>query len=166
MTGGKRPKTGAQARAQRRAPKTAVRQARQGRVPTADSRMVPGRDDQMLRLSMRYADSEHWCLWADPGGAAEVLKFLRDIAGTTWNELRTHRTGNRNGHKKHHSQSFDSVCDTARRRVQDAGHHEIFEELFRFRLSGQKRLWGFERQGTFYILWWDPEHEVYPTERE
>lgn len=121
----------------------------------------------MLKFSMQHADPEYCCPWADPAGAAEVLKFLKDIAGSTWNEIRSHRTGGRRGgHRKHHEQPFDSVCSEAFRRLQDARHDEVFEELFRFRLGAKQRLWGFERKGTFYVLWWDPEHQVYPTERD
>lgn len=124
----------------------------------------------MLKFSMQHADPEYCCPWADPAGAAEVLKFLKDIAGSTWNEIRSQRTGGhargRNGHRKHHEQPFDSVCAEAQSRLRDARHEAAFDELFRFRLAGPKRLWGFERAGTFYVLWWDPEHQVYPTERD
>ena len=42
---------------------------------------------------------------------------------------------------------------------------EIFgDQIFRFRVSGQKRLWGFRRDRTFHVVWWDPDHKVYPTE--
>jgi hypothetical protein len=44
--------------------------------------------------------------------------------------------------------------------------NEIFEDdMFRFRLAGEKRLWGFRVGNVFYVLWWDASHRVYPTER-
>lgn len=36
--------------------------------------------------------------------------------------------------------------------------------IFRFRLSGEKRLWGFRKGATFHAVLWDPEHKVFPTE--
>jgi hypothetical protein len=40
------------------------------------------------------------------------------------------------------------------------------DDVYRFRLSGERRLWGLRRQDTFYAIWWDPKHQVYPTEPE
>ncbi|MDK8636685.1 hypothetical protein QP866_02440 [Corynebacterium imitans] len=38
----------------------------------------------------------------------------------------------------------------------------VEERLFRFRLSGEARLWGFRSGALFRILWYDPEHQVSP----
>jgi len=38
------------------------------------------------------------------------------------------------------------------------------EELFRFRLGNLPRLWGFRIVNEFYLLWYDPKHEIYPIE--
>jgi len=38
------------------------------------------------------------------------------------------------------------------------------DEMFRFRLGGTARLWGFRANRTFHVVWWDPLHKVYPTE--
>ena len=52
----------------------------------------------------------------------------------------------------------------AQKRLTDLHLDETFEDLFRFRVGGKKRLWGFEVDGVFHVLWWDAEHQVYPTE--
>ena len=39
------------------------------------------------------------------------------------------------------------------------------DELFHFRLSGKERLWGFRNSNYFYIIWWDPYHEICPTNK-
>ena len=39
------------------------------------------------------------------------------------------------------------------------------DELFHFILSGEKRLWGFRESNYFYIIWWDPYHEICPTNK-
>jgi hypothetical protein len=36
--------------------------------------------------------------------------------------------------------------------------------MFRFRLGGKARLWGFRSERIFHVVWWDPDHRVYPTE--
>jgi len=38
------------------------------------------------------------------------------------------------------------------------------ESIFRFRLSNMRRLWGFRVVNQFQILWYDPEHNIYPTD--
>lgn len=37
-----------------------------------------------------------------------------------------------------------------------------FDEMFRFRLGNLERLWGVIRDGVFYAIWWDPNHQVCP----
>lgn len=37
------------------------------------------------------------------------------------------------------------------------------DALWELRLSGKRRLWGMRLQHVFYLLWWDPEHEVCPS---
>ncbi|MDQ1010386.1 hypothetical protein QFZ82_004871 [Streptomyces sp. V4I23] len=35
-------------------------------------------------------------------------------------------------------------------------------EIQRLRFTGKQRLYGF-LVGNVFVLWWDPEHEVYPS---
>ena len=63
------------------------------------------------------------------------------------------------------------VCDTDSVTSGFAGERGYRSEvprkpsrLFARALSGTKRLWGFRKDGVFYVLWWDPDHTVYPTE--
>lgn len=36
-------------------------------------------------------------------------------------------------------------------------------EIVRLRCGNKPRLYGFLREHVFHILWWDPEHQVWPT---
>ncbi|RZK75279.1 MAG: hypothetical protein EOP28_00325 [Rhodococcus sp. (in: high G+C Gram-positive bacteria)] len=40
-------------------------------------------------------------------------------------------------------------------------------EIARLRISGKRRLYGFLHDGgpDFYALWWDPEHEIWPSRK-
>jgi hypothetical protein len=38
--------------------------------------------------------------------------------------------------------------------------------MFRFRLAGERRLWGYRVGRTFHVVWWDWDHKVYPTEKK
>lgn len=35
--------------------------------------------------------------------------------------------------------------------------------ISRIRFGGKARLFGFLRGNTFYALWWDPKHEIWPS---
>jgi hypothetical protein len=40
------------------------------------------------------------------------------------------------------------------------------DQLFSLRLSGTRRLWGLREDSTFFVVWWDPHHRVYPVEKK
>lgn len=122
------------------------------------------RDHPVFSFLWADARGEAPCLF-DPGpDAQELVSFLCEMNRLTWNEIRAQMAG---GHKKHHDHPIDRLnarVRTALSRRPDL--EEILDsDLFRFRLSGRKRLWGFVQEQTFYVLWWDPLHRVYPTER-
>jgi len=119
-------------------------------------------------FSFQYADRTYVGKWPWPTGdeSGELLEFLCEIGRLTWNEIRAQTTGGRDRHRKHHEMGFDSVCREAGERISLLGHDEVFEELFRFRLAGRKRLWGYINGPVFYVLWWDAAHAVYPTDRD
>jgi hypothetical protein len=94
--------------------------------------------------------------------AQQLLEFLFEMGRLSWNEIRQQRAG---AHKRHHSQPTSSLCKEARDRITDLEYDDIAEGMFRFRLAGTRRLWGFETgDGVFHVIWWDPDHQVYPTE--
>lgn len=109
-------------------------------------------------------DSDHHGSWdwdLTEGERATFLGFMRESGRLTWNELRSQTTG---GHKKHHDQATESLCKEARDRLGEIGLGDQ-ESLFRFRLAGKTRLWGvfIGERHEFNVLWWDRDHEVYPT---
>lgn len=147
-------------------PKTTARpRPSGGRLSPKAQRRGPDAGGHKVTFSFEFADRGYEGAWSWPDGpeAALLLTFLCDVSASTWDEIRAQQTGGRNRHKKHHSQSFDSVVPAAQQRIADRRLDETFEEFFRFRLSGEQRLWGFQVGGVFYVLWWDRNHEVTPT---
>lgn len=90
-----------------------------------------------------------------------LLRLLCDMAAISWNAVRAQTAG---GHKRHHYQPVTSLCSPARRRLRELELQDFDDRMFRFRDGATGRLWGFERDGIFYVVWWDPNHRVYPTE--
>lgn len=139
-------------------------------------RAVESQDSIMQsRMSFKmfdYADREgcwswkqerNWCTPAARTGAGCIMRnSLNELSNSTWAELLSHTTGGRKRHKKHHSQQWDTLCDEAQSRWIEIGRDE--EELFRFRVGGKQRIWGVRVVATFYVVWWDEEHKIYPVE--
>lgn len=109
-----------------------------------------------------------WAFRPATDEAAELLEFLRLMAQSTWAEIESMRTGGKDRHKKHHDLEVDAppFDSQAVRDLEKAKLGQEFgETMFRFRLSGEKRLWGFRNHATFHVVWWDPDHKVCPTEK-
>jgi hypothetical protein len=130
----------------------------------------PERQDMDRRpvFSLEHADrgSEHsFHFTLNESESKAVLDFLRDISTTTWGELRGQTWSTKSKtHRKHHEHAVDDLCAEAKARLAAMKLDEVVgEDLFRFRVNARGRLWGFLTEHTFHVLWWDPEHDVYPT---
>ncbi|MER5816829.1 hypothetical protein [Streptomyces californicus] len=38
-------------------------------------------------------------------------------------------------------------------------------QIWKLRIGGAGRLWGFLVGNVFHVVWWDPRHEVWPSKR-
>jgi hypothetical protein len=88
--------------------------------------------------------------------------FLREYAKKTWNEIHAERTGGKQRRQKHVDYSKSSICSEAQERLVEIEMDDI-DRIFRFRLSGRNRMYGIRYQQIFFVLWWDPEHNIFPT---
>jgi len=101
--------------------------------------------------------------WSEEAWKGEIQPKLIEWAKLTWAEIDAHTTGNDGKrHKMHHSMSVDSILEEAQYRLVEIDKLE--ENIFRFRLGNLPRLWGFRRIADFHVLWFDPKHEIYPTD--
>lgn len=66
---------------------------------------------------------------------------------------------------KNHFMPVGKVSKDAKQRLREIGLDDR-DTLFSFRLSGKQRLWGYREEAVLYILWWDPEHTVYPVAKK
>jgi hypothetical protein len=82
----------------------------------------------------------------------EIIKKLKDFESMTWAEIK------RNS-KAHHHISIDNIIKKARDRLTEIKQDDL-EEIFSLRLTGENRIIGKLDTGIFYIIWWDPNHEV------
>ncbi len=62
---------------------------------------------------------------------------------------------------QNHFIEINKLCREAQKRIIELRLQE-FDPLFSLRLSGKERVWGIRQEEILYILWWDPDHTVYP----
>jgi hypothetical protein len=46
-----------------------------------------------------------------------------------------------------------------------ATEHDDEDVVYVLRCSGERRLYGFLRENVFHILWWDPKHKIWPSNK-
>ena len=48
------------------------------------------------------------------------------------------------------------------RRLREIGQHDV-DRLISLRVSSRERIFGILDKAVLRLLWWDPEHQVYPS---
>jgi len=91
---------------------------------------------------------------------AETLIYihgkLANFESMTWNDILIKNK------KNNHSVEIDKLSSTAKARLTEIQLEDI-DELVSLRLSGKQRVWGILDQGVLILLWWDPNHQVCPS---
>lgn len=82
---------------------------------------------------------------------------LRNYSTRAWGEIISDNNNNA-------SISVKKLVRNARKRLVKLKLDD-HDELFHFQLSRKERLWGFRKSNDFYIIWWDPDHEICPTNK-
>ena len=82
-----------------------------------------------------------------------VWKRMREFEQKTIEELR--QMGS------HHNPILEILAPDAQKRIRQLRLDDV-TELHSFRITGQKRLWCIKLENVYALLWWDPEHQVYP----
>jgi hypothetical protein len=98
----------------------------------------------------------------NPDESREILDFLTAVSTKNWAEIKEEQT--ESGRSQHHYHRVQQLCKEAQTLLQQ-GELDDLQMVYRFGVSGRKRLWGYRYKGIFHVLWWDPEQSVYPTIR-
>lgn len=62
----------------------------------------------------------------------------------------------------HHFVKTSRLIPLAQRRLEELQQDDI-SHLFSLRISGEERVWGIRDRHILKVLWWDPNHEVCPS---
>jgi hypothetical protein len=73
----------------------------------------------------------------------------------TWNEILVI------ARKQNHFCAVSQLSKAARETIE--ADWQNAEQILSIRLTNLKRVWGLMDNGVLYLLWWDPDHQVYPS---
>jgi len=88
-------------------------------------------------------------------GFCDVASHMKAFEGKTWAEIERDR-------KHDHPVPCAHLVREAQNRLQEIKLDDL-DELWRFRFSGERRIWGIRDGRLFRVLWWDPEHQICPS---
>lgn len=88
-----------------------------------------------------------------------ILPRLHEYEQKRWNEIMQA--------KNNHPMPIEKIVPEAQRRLDSLGHGDT-GTLYQLEIKngqGMQRLWGRRQENVFQILWWDPNHTVYPVRK-
>jgi hypothetical protein len=112
------------------------------------------------QVAWRFGFIDHGGRWdwtsMDTAKSKEIMGKMGEWEKKTWNEIFSADRANQ------HDVEVGDLIKDAQDRLTDLKLDD-FDSLFRFRFSGKERLWGVKLENIFYIVWWDPNHEICPS---
>jgi len=103
--------------------------------------------------------------WAIPKNGKptvdSLFKNIRGVEEATWGDIIQAGGGRSHGTNSHYI-PIEALSKDAKQRAWQIDMCE--NELFSLRVQGSVRLWGIvePENGCFYVIWFDPNHQVYP----
>jgi hypothetical protein len=85
----------------------------------------------------------------------DIFPKLKNYESMRWGEILKDQ-------RRNHSVRKTALIKEAQERLIKLRLDDI-DELFRFRLTGEQRVWGIRDGFVFSILWWDPFHAICPS---
>lgn len=117
-------------------------------------------DDSRRRISWRFGDAEVEGPWGwhrlTAADVAELHGKLSSIEKMEWGEATS-------GGYPMKMCRLDNAPAHLMGRLEETQRDDI-DCLFEIRLGNMPRIWGARRGDVFHVLWWDPEHEVWPSQ--
>lgn len=94
----------------------------------------------------------------------EILDKMISYATMTWSQLRyqTHD----DGRSKHHYLEADKLSKEAQERLKAMHLEEESDLIYSIALQNKLRVVGLRDKDKFHVLWYDPEHDVYPATKK
>jgi hypothetical protein len=91
----------------------------------------------------------------DAEGLMSIRVRLSEYEAKTWNQILVKEC-----YRNHRIECY-KLCKEAKDRLAELGLDDL-ELLVSLHLSARERLWGILNHNVLDLLWWDPDHLVYP----
>lgn len=96
---------------------------------------------------------------------ALVLGKIMEYSCMKWTDIMMQTHDRKNKSKHHYLSDASHLSPDARERLQKMQQEDNTDALFSFALTNKLRLIGFREGDDFHVLWYDPEHGVYPPKK-
>lgn len=123
------------------------------------ARLLPAAETSDERLCWRFTHVDHGSRWdfrsVEPDLLCEILVKLAHCESMTLNEVRNTRK---------FLVEYDlpgKLCKEALDRLAVMRRDDM-TKIHRLDFKGKQRLYGFLEGNVFNVVWWDPEHEIWP----
>lgn len=105
---------------------------------------------------------EKWGIFNNTEHLGDMLARFKEWERGTWGEILTTTSG-----RKHNTQSHPmpvEILDKAAAKRLTELNLDSYDMLYSLAITGRQRVWGImiEETGTFQLLWYDAQHEIYP----
>jgi hypothetical protein len=122
---------------------------------------LPAAETSAERICWRFEHADHggpWCFHdVDPRVLCDVLQRLAGFESMRVAEAFSGSPGK--------DYDVEGIPNRRARERLDAMGMADQTQISRLRLSGKQRLYGFRLGNVFHIVWWDPRHEIWPSEK-
>jgi hypothetical protein len=120
--------------------------------------------DKMPTWLFQRFDFKHkkWGLDYNAKILTAVFTYLSHLEKMAWSEILTTTSG-RSRNTRHHNISLTDLSRDAQKRAAGINADE-FDRLCSIAIDSTIRVWGHISDGLFYIIWIDPDHEIYQVE--
>jgi len=130
--------------------------AEQGKQPRYDVTDPQIHSEQKLVWRFGIVDLGGPFGWGELGRfeLLDILASLQQYESMTWNEI--------DQKKSCHATRVKDIDKVAYDRLVHLGLDDE-EKLYQIRVNSTGRVWGIRDRNIFKLIWWDPDHKVWPT---
>jgi hypothetical protein len=114
-------------------------------------------------FSRCHFDHPRWGLEFHSGKLLNIVRFLSGLEGQSWSDILTSTAGRR-GNTRHHPIPADEFSKEIQDVIAERKLH-LFDNIYSLAMSNTERLYGVIADGVFFVVWYDPIHEIYPVQK-
>jgi hypothetical protein len=102
--------------------------------------------------------------WSDEEYLEEIEGNFNNLLGNNWIQIETATYNGAHGQRKllNKYQQIEYLCPEAQGRWNNDLDLGQFDQLFRFRRGGKKRIWGVRLYNHFFLIWYERKHKICP----